>query len=333
MLREVEAIATRRRVDCVYAPLWDAEGIAVLLDGRWPLVVGLQTGMQAFLASQPQLREDRRFMTERGEPMLRLERRLIEGAAGIHAISTAIAANIEQCHGIPLRPRLALVPLSLEDWRERPAIACPDLPPDSLRLLFVGRLEPRKGIDILLEAASRLLARFPRLHLDIVGNDALPGPDSRTYRACFEAEANTAIRDRVRFHGEVSEEALRGFYRACDVFVAPSRFESFGLILLEAMMFAKPVVCCRAGGMPEIVVEDETALLAEPGDAASLERSLERLIEDSALRRRLGAAGRRRYEAHFTPERMASDVAAFLCRTAVAHGTRTASAKPRAAAE
>src|SRR5204863_5707791 len=112
MLREVEVIATRRRVDCVYAPLWDAEGIAVLLDGRWPLVVGLQTGMQAFLASQPQLREDRRFMTERGDPMLGLERRLLEGASGIHAISTAIAADFEECYGIPLRPRLALVPLA-----------------------------------------------------------------------------------------------------------------------------------------------------------------------------------------------------------------------------
>ena len=130
---------------------------------------------------------------------------------------------------------------------------------------------------------------------------------------------------------EVSEEALRGFYRACDVFVAPSRFESFGLILLEAMMFAKPVVCCRAGGMPEVVVEGETSLLAEPGDAASLECALERLIEDPALRQRLGAAGRRRYEAHFTPEHMASDVAAFLCRSASVH--RPGTPQSQAAAE
>ena len=103
------------------------------------------------------------------------------------------------------------------------------------------------------------------------------------------------------------------------------------LILLEAMMFAKPVVCCRAGGMPEVVVEGETSLLAEPGDAASLECALERLIEDPALRQRLGAAGRRRYEAHFTPEHMASDVAAFLCRTASVH--RPGTPQSQAAAE
>jgi glycogen synthase len=333
MLREVEAVAARRRVDCVYAPLWDCEGVAVLLDGRFPLVVGLQTPMQAFLASQPRLSRDARFMAERGRPMLGLEKRLLEGAAGIHAIGNAIAEDIERGYGVALRPRLAVVPLALEDWRERPCIAPADLPPDALRLLFVGRLEPRKGIDVLLEVAGRLLPRDPRLHLDIVGNDTLPGPDGRSYRERFETDPGTAgLRDRVRFHGEVSEEALRGFYRACDVFVAPSRFESFGLILLEAMMFGRPVVCCRAGGMAEVVAEGETGLLAEPGDAASLLSCLERLIEDPALRQRLGAAGRRRYEARFTPQRMASDIATFLCGVAAAHRAAEAPAR-RAAAE
>ncbi len=95
-------------------------------------------------------------------------------------------------------------------------------------------------------------------------------------------------------------------------------------------MFARPVVCSRAGGMPEVVVEGETALLAEPGDPASLAACLARLIEDPALRQRLGTAGRRRYEARFMPERMAAEVAAFLCDTAAAH--RAAAPAPRQAA-
>ncbi len=333
MLREAARIASRRPVDGIYAPLWDCEGIAALVDGRWPLTIGLQTPMQAFLASQPRLRDDHRFMAERGRPTLALERRLLEGAAGIHAISGAIATDIERGYGMMLGPRLALVPLGLEDWRDRPALAAPELPPGSIRLLFVGRLEPRKGIDVLLDIAPSLLTHFPSAHLDIVGNDTLPAPMGRTYRELFEADpASAAIRDRVHFRGEVSEEALRGFYRACDVFVAPSRFESFGLILLEAMMSAKPVVCCRAGGMPEVVIDGETGLLAEPGDAASLLRCLERLVEDSGLRRRFGEAGRRRYEERFTPERMAREVAAFLGEVATAHRAGKASS-PRAAAE
>ena len=332
MLREINAIAQRRQVDCVYAPLWDSEGISILLDGRFPLVVGLQTPMHAYLSSHPHRQADCQFMAEWGEPMLQIERTVLEGAAGIHAISNAIAEYIERSYGITLPSRLIVVPLALADRFNCPFVAPAALPPGSLRLLFVGRLEARKGIDVLLAAAVPLLVRFHHVHLDIVGNDSLAGPDGRTYRVLFETDPLYAgIRERVRFHGEVGEEALRGFYRACDIFVAPSRFESFGLTLLEAMMFAKPVACCRAGGMPEVVVDGETGLLAEPGDAASLERCLARLIGDSTLRGQLGEAGRRRYEARFMPERMAVEVAAFLCDTGTAH--RAAITSQQAAAE
>ena len=163
--------------------------------------------------------------------------------------------------------------------------------------------------------------------LDIVGNDTIPGPDGTTYRARFEA-ATADAKPRVTFHGEVGEAALRGFYRACDLFVAPSRYESFGLILVEAMMYGKPVIACRAGGMSEVVEDAETGLLAEPGEVASLERCLERLIGDAALSRRLGEAGRQRYEARFTPRRMAQDMAAFLTEI----GRRSGETPPSASA-
>ena len=332
MLGEVERIATRRPVECVYAPLWDCEGAAIVLDGRFPVAVELHTPMHEMVSTHPSLLDDDAFMSTVARPIMALEKRVLADAAGLRALSMAIVGQIERDYGIDLRQRARLVPQGAEDWRARPFVAPPDVPEGALRLLFVGRLEPRKGVDVLLEAAKQLLPRFPELILDIVGDDTLPGPGGRGYRTIFESDPATAsIRKRVRFHGEVSEAALRGFYRACDVFAAPSRFESFGLILLEAMMFAKPVVCCRAGGMPEVVTEGETALLAEPGDPMSLARCLERLVEDPPLRHRLGAAGRQRYETHFTLERMARAVAAFLCDTATAH--RAGTPARRAAAE
>jgi hypothetical protein len=214
------------------------------------------------------------------------------------------------CHLTP--PRTKVVPLGLADWSKLPAKTPDPLPEDSLRLLFVGRLEARKGVDVLLASLPRLLARHPHLHVDIVGDHTIEGPDGRPYRAVFEAAAPDECSTRVLFHGEVAEDRLRGFYRACDIFVAPSRFESFGLVLVEAMMFGKPAVACRAGGMVEVADEGRTALLAEPGDAASLEACLERLIGDDGLRRALGAAGRERYEACFTPTAMAEGVVALL---------------------
>jgi glycogen synthase len=185
------------------------------------------------------------------------------------------------------------------------------------RLLFVGRLEARKGIDVLLAVAKRLLPRYPELHWDIVGNDQIPGPDGISYRKVFEDDPEAAgILNRVTFHGEVSDLALRGFYRACDVFVAPSRYESFGLVLVEGMMFGKPVVGCRAGGMLEVVVDGVSGLLAEPGDAASLEACLIELIENAALRDRLAASARKRYMENFTAVPTAKRVVEMLCQAA-----------------
>ena len=162
--------------------------------------------------------------------------------------------------------QLTVVPIGLEDWDKLDCRAPEALPQNSLRILFVGRLEERKGIDVFLEAVKQVLPEYSEVYVDIVGNDELIGKANRTYRELFESDsAADAIRDRVRFHREVSDVALRGLYRACDIFVAPSRFELFGLILLEAMMFAKPVIGCRAGGMVEVVEHGEFGLLAEPG--------------------------------------------------------------------
>jgi glycogen(starch) synthase len=312
MFAEAEEIAVRRVVDCVYAPVWDVEGLAFLLDRRFPLVTSLQTTLHFYLNSNPALRGDKQFMADFTRPMLALEHRLITESDGIHAISEAIAHDIEDAYRVVLRPpRVAVVPLALDDWTGELAEDPPTLPAGNLRIVFVGRLEARKGIDVLLAAAAAVLPRHPHVQLDIVGNDTIPGPDGTTYRARFEATMADA-KPRVTFHGEVGEAALRGFYRACDLFVAPSRYESFGLILVEAMMYGKPVIACRAGGMPEVVEDGATGLLAEPGEVASLERCLERLIGDAALRKRLGEAGRQRYEARFTPRRMARDMAAFM---------------------
>jgi len=322
MLDALRGIAQRQSVTAVYAPIWDCEGAAILLDGELPLATGLQTTLRFWLDSHPHIAADDAFQRDFAEPMLELEARLLRESDGVHAISGAIRRDISQAYGVALDPpRTEILPLGMEDWSGLPATAPAPLPEGSLRLLFVGRLESRKGIDVLLDALPRLLARHPRLHADIVGNDKIPGPDGRSYRVAFEAVAQPELLMRVRFHGEVTDEQLRGFYRACDIFVAPSRFESFGLILVEAMMYGKPVVACRTGGMVEVAEDGRTGLLAEPGDAASLEECLERLAADPLLRRTLGEAGRQRYEARFAPGPMAEGIVALLRR---ARAKRTA---------
>jgi glycosyltransferase involved in cell wall biosynthesis len=322
MLAEAEEIAGRRQIDCVCAPIWDIEGIAFLLDRRFPLVTSLHTPLHFYIDTNPKLRADHEYMANFIEPMLALERRMIEECDGVLANSRAIVEEIERSYGFQIDPaRVSLVPHGLEDWSKLPAEEPDPLwklagiapSPSPIRLCFIGRLESRKGIDVVLRIVPEMLARHPDVWLDIVGNDRIASPDGRTWREVFEADCQTAaVRERVFFHGEVDDSRLRGFYRAADIVLAPSRFESFGLVHLEAMMHGKPVLGCRAGGMTEVIDDGISGLLAEPGDADSLFACLERLIENPELRRQLGQAGRAAYLERFTAEQMASGVALAL---------------------
>lgn len=312
--KELESIAALRPIDVVYAPIWDCEGIAALLSQKFVVVTALQTTLKFWLDSHKHMLDNHEFMDDFATPMIDVERTLFEGSAGIHAISAAIAREIEEAYAVDFsKTHMAVVPLGQEDWSTLPVHMPEPLPANGIRVLFVGRLEERKGIDVFLQILPALLAQYPDLHVDIVGNDRLPNGFGGTYRGDFEERhAGAPFLDRVRFQGEVQEIALRGFYKACDVFVAPSRFESFGLILLEAMMFGKPVIACRAGGMVEVVEEGVSGLLALPGDPSTLADALVALIGSPELRSRMGRAGRERYEARFTPERMAEDVMSFI---------------------
>ncbi|SDB36951.1 glycosyltransferase [Bauldia litoralis] len=311
--QEVDRIAEKNPLGAIYVPLWDCEAAALVAAERWPVVLGLQTSLRHWLDSRPAERADATFMKMFGKPMIETEGRILAGAAHIHAISRAISIEISERYAVDFpADRISVVPLGIADEVAAVAIAPARLPEGGVRLLFVGRLESRKGIHVLLPVLERLVAKRPLLHVDIVGNDQIPGPEGQTYRTAFENTASAAVQERVHFHGEVPAEALRGFYEACDIFVAPSLFESFGLVVVEAMMHGKPSVACATGGMVEVGLAGETTLFAEPGDEGSLEAALDTLLEDSVLRTSLGEASRRHYERQFTPASMVEGVLRLL---------------------
>jgi len=316
MLAEAQEIASRRQIDAVYAPVWDLEGIAFLHADAFPLVTSLQTTMASYLDANPDKRADAQFMSSFANPVLRLEKRLMQESGRIHAISDAIVEEIERQYGFAFdRERLDLVPLGLADWSESEVQAPAPLPEGMLRLCFIARMEMRKGADVFLATVPRLLEQYPRLQIDLVGNDGIVQADGKTMRAVFEAAHPKLVSSgRVVFHGSVADAALRGFYRHADLVVAPSRFESFGLVHLEAMMYGKPIIGCRIGGMQEVVADGETGLLPAPGDADALYAAIARLLDDGELRARLGAAGRRRYLERFQPGAMAEGVVTALKR-------------------
>jgi glycosyltransferase involved in cell wall biosynthesis/GT2 family glycosyltransferase len=334
MLGEALQIASRRKVDAVEAPIWDAEGVAFIGNPAFPLVTSLHTTLRFHLESNPKLKADERFMREFAQPMLRIERLLLESSDAIHGNSNAIVQEIEESYGFEIdRGLLRVVPHGLEDWT---GAAAPQrsIARDTVEIAFIGRLELRKGIDVVLDVAPTLLREHPHVRLSFFGNDAGAGPDGRRWLERFESLPDfPALRERIAFHGEVSDERLRQAYAESDIVLAPSRFESFGLVHLEAAMFGKPVIGCRVGGMVEVVDDEVTGLLAQPGDAPSLLEALRRLVQDPGLRDRLGRAARDKYLRSFTPERMAGEVADMFARVATRERRLAAASVPPVAHE
>ena len=151
-------------------------------------------------------------------------------------------------------------------------------------ILFVGRLEPRKGAAYLLRAYAKLKQRYPETRLIVIGR----GPELGDLRTLVH---NEAVRD-VLFAGRVSEVDKARFYKTADIFCAPSTGqESFGIVLLEAMAAGTAVVASDIHGYKKVVQRSVSGVLVEPKDADALCAALERLVNDPALRARLGAAG------------------------------------------
>jgi len=194
------------------------------------------------------------------------------------------------------------VPSSMESERRavRKRFA---LGPETVVMLAVGRVEPLKGTDTLIDA----LGRLPRSRRDY--RLWLAGQVEPAYRAKLEAQAERlGVADRVEFLGYQSP--VWPWIAASDLIVHPSLYEAFPRAILEAMVLSKPVVASRVGGVPESVVDGETGLLVPAEQADPLAAALERCLTDASLRERLGKAGRLRVEVFFGAEQHARQVEA-----------------------
>ncbi len=177
-------------------------------------------------------------------------------------------------------------------------------------ILFVGRLEKRKGLKFLLRAMAGVWAHFPQARLIVVGS----GPLLEDYRKLVEAHRV----ENVVFTGFVSSEELPRYYHSCDVFCAPSTGqESFGIVLLEAMASGKPLVASDIPGYNSVVNHGVEGFLVPPKDEQALALSLVRLLADTELRAKMGEAGRRR-AAEFSWDKVARRVLDFYARVEIA---------------
>ena len=168
-----------------------------------------------------------------------------------------------------------------------------NIPPGDNIVLCVSRIDPRKGQEYLIKAMAEVIKKHPCTTCIFIGNGSLTKKFIGRTNRLEELEAMVeehGLKGRVKFLGKVSQEDLLKAYDACDMLVQPSIQEGFGLVISEAMCFAKPVIGSNVGGIPEQVADGTNGFLFKAGDHLELAEHICTLIEDPGLRKKMGRA-------------------------------------------
>ncbi len=173
-------------------------------------------------------------------------------------------------------------------------------------VLYVGRFDPRKGIETLVRACAHSQSRTQaNLRLVIVGGSE-PGTFDGQERDRIEQLVNSlGLANQTLFAGRIGHDLLPLYYAAADVCVVPSHYEPFGLVAIEAMACGTPVVASDVGGLKFTVVPEETGLLAPPQDSAAFADALDRILLDELWARKLRKQAAARVRQHFSWEGVA----------------------------
>ncbi|MEC4819835.1 MAG: glycosyltransferase family 1 protein [Scytonema sp. PMC 1069.18] len=181
--------------------------------------------------------------------------------------------------------------------------------PETKLVLYVGRFDQRKGIETLVRAVAESEFRSSDKFQLIIGGGSRPGHSDGIERDRIEAIVNElGMGDFTTFPGRLSQEILPYYYAAADVCVVPSHYEPFGLVAIEAMASGTPVVASDVGGLQFTVVAEETGLLAPPKDVAAFKTAIDRILSSTEWRDQLGQGGRKRVEAKFSWDGVASQL-------------------------
>ncbi len=215
----------------------------------------------------------------------------------VNVASPRLEVNQSQGDDSPATP-LRLTSSSAAINRSEAASLTAHRSPLTVNLLFLSNLIPSKGVYVLLDACKMLMDRGVAFQCNFVG-----GESKEMDRRVFEqAVKERGLEGSVLYHGPKYGEEKEQYWRMADVFVFPTFYhnECMPLTILEAMQHGLPVVSATEGAVPDMVADGENGFVCRRKDVAGLAQALERLLQDEALRYRMGAEGYRRYKENFT---------------------------------
>ena len=295
--------AEGKRYDLVHAHYWLSAKVARTLAEHWR-VPRIQMFHTLGLVKREVLDED---IDGESDVRVAIEREAVRESAAIVAASTIELAELRQLYRAE-SSRVAVIPCGVDPDVFKPvrqADAREALGRDQCErlVLFVGRIEQIKGIDVLLRALGLLFQRHPDLRSDVcllvVGGALDPGDDAPETEKILELRRlvhEHRMESNVAFVGSRDQEQLALYYAAADVCAVPSLTESFGLVALEAMACGTPVVGTRVGGLQTLIEDGESGLLVPAGDDTALAEAIHAVLTDHRLRTHLSHGARERAE-------------------------------------
>ena len=287
----------------------DINAEAFALNASLPLVIRCHTPTFLLRASSnvssTTFRSDSRLL-------IWAERRAIRKAKAFSAPSYDLSKHIIDQMGIPSE-RMAVIPNALDtDWF---APAAAPRQPESPTILWIGRLDPGKGLWVFEEAVKRLRRAVPHARFIFVGAGQKLEDMSDTADLLRLRFAEAISAGRVEIRGFIPDESLPSVYHESDIAVVPSLiYESFSYTCAQAMACGLPVVASAVGGIPETLADGKCGVLIPPNNADALFQALKHLIEEPALRQRMGMAGRARAVESFDMGEVSARLIAWYSR-------------------
>ncbi len=277
--------------DLIHSHYWLSGRLGLLFADRWgvPLVSTFHTLAQLKnrVAETPAEREQ--------VVRFEIERRTMAASDRIVALTAVDRQQMLRHYGVPAPIDVIPGGVDLDRFAPRPreaARAALGLNSSAKVLLFVGRIQRLKGLEILVRAFAQL-APSVDAQLLIVGGRPGTAHETREITRVQHLATKLGVAERTRFVGAVAHAELPAYYAAADICVMPSSYESFGLVAVESLACGTPVVATRVGGLTSIVRDGETGLLVPWRDADLFAEHLRRLLQDDALRQGFAARARR----------------------------------------
>ncbi len=235
---------------------------------------------------------------------LAVEKTLLETAERVVATSPQEQEHMRSL--VSTKGNIDIIPCGTDIERfgsctKQAARAALGIDPEAKMVFYVGRFDPRKGIETLVRAVGQSQLRGKEKLQLIIGGGSRPGQSDGNERERIEGiVAELGMTDFTTFPGRLGDDILPAYYAAADVCVVPSHYEPFGLVAIEAMASSTPVVASDVGGLQFTVVPEETGLLAAPQDEAAFAAAIDRILSNPDWANQLGQQARARVEEKFS---------------------------------